>query len=246
MKEKLHGILLGKIRHNDRHNVITVFTRERGRMSFLSPAGATKRSRQTTSRLQLLSVFETDVSIVEGRDLLFPSSYAPERIWRSIWYDPIKSVLIMFLSEFLSRLLRDSPPDPTLWDYIVDSTDILDRATNTTEIANFHIAFLVRLMTLTGIRPDLSGYSEGMEFDMESGTMTTPWSGKSRGAKRIRTGEAAMLPVLSKINFRNARCFRFSGSQRNRLLDGILTYYSVHFPGCDNLKSLEVIREIFK
>lgn len=245
MKENIRGIVLGSIKHSDKHNVTNVFTRERGRMAFLTPVGASKRGRQSASRLMPLSVVDIQVNISATKELHIPSSISQALPWSTIYYDPYKSTVAIFLSEFLQRLLRDSPPEPLLWDFIRDSISLFDSTTNTMAIANFHITFLVSIMPMMGIQPDLDGYSEGMEFDMKAGTMVLPFSLQRERGLRIDAEKSAFLPILSRINYTNSQCFKFKGRERSELIDLILKYYGCHFPGCDCLKSLVVLREIF-
>lgn len=246
MKEKITGIVLGTVRHSDRHNVTGIYTRERGRLALLTPAGGSRQSRQTAACFQPLSVVEAQVNISPTRDLLVPTGVARTEVWRTLYYEPMKMTVAMFISEFLNRLLRDSPPESSLWDFILQSVRLLDATDNDTDIANFHITFLIGLMRMTGIFPDLSGYSEGMEFDMKSGRMVLPFSlqGSARGL-RVDARRAAFLPKLMRINYANSHRFRFSGKDRSEILNDILRYYGCHFPGCDHLKSLDILREIF-
>ncbi|MDE5851104.1 MAG: DNA repair protein RecO [Muribaculaceae bacterium] len=246
MKEKITGIVLGTVRHSDRHNVTGIYTRERGRMSFLTPAGSSRQSRQAAACFQPLSVIEAQVSINPTRDLHIPTATSRAEVWRTIYYDPMKMTVAMFLSEFLNRLLRESPPEPNLWDFILQSIILLDASDDNTAIANFHITFLIGMMRMTGIFPDLSGYSAGMEFDMKSGRMIMPYSlqGGARGL-RIDAERAAFLPKLMRINYANSHYFCFNGKERSEILNEILRYYGCHFPGCDHLKSLEILKEVF-
>lgn len=246
MKEKITGIVLGTVRHSDRHNVTGIYTRERGRLAFLTPAGTSRQSRQTASCFQPLSIIEAQVSISPTRDLHIPSAVTRSEIWRSIYYEPMKMTVAMFLSEFLNRLLRDSPAEPSLWDFIMQSVRLLDATDDITATANFHITFLVGMMRMTGIFPDLSGYTEGMEFDMKSGRMVLPYSLMGgRSGQRIDAERSAFVPKLARINYVNSHRFRLSGRERSEILDCILHYYGCHFPGCDRLKSLEILKEVF-
>lgn len=246
MKEKITGIVLGTVRHSDRHNVTGIYTRERGRMALLTPAGASRQSRQTAACFQPLSVVEAHVNISPSRDLLVPTATTRVEVWRTIYYEPLKMTIAMFLSEFLNRLLRDSPAEPMLWDFILQSIRLLDTTDDDTSTANFHITFLIGLMRMTGIFPDLSGYAEGMEFDMKSGRMVLPFSiqGGARGL-RIDARQSAFLPKLARLNYANSFRFRFNGKERSEILHHILRYYGCHFPGCDNIKSLDILKEVF-
>ena len=246
MKEQITGIVLGTVKHSDRHNVTGIYTRERGRMAFLTPAGNSRQSRQTASCFQPLSVVEAQVNISSTRDLHIPTAVARAEVWRSIYYEPVKMTIAMFLSEFLNRLLRDSPSEPSVWDFIMQSTKLLDTTDDSTSIANFHITFLIGLMRMTGIFPDLSNYTEGMEFDMKSGRMVLPFSIQSgiRGL-RIDAERSKFLPKLVRINYVNSHRFCFKGHERSEILNDILRYYGCHFPGCDHLKSLDILKELF-
>lgn len=245
MKEKISGIVIGIVRHSDRHNVVTVFTRERGRMAFLAPAGAGRSARVSSARLQLLSVFEAQVNVSAARELQFPSSFSLIKVWRTLYFDPMKSVVVMFLSEFLLRFLRDAPPEPILWDFIAGALELFDRSDNPAFCANFHIAFLISLLHFAGIAPDLTDFSPGMEFDMQSGIMVMPWSATTHRGKLIDADRSRLIPLLSRMNLRNASRFRFSGRERSEILDRLLSYYGTHFPGTDTLRSPSILRDLF-
>lgn len=245
MKENITGIVLGTVKHSDRHNITNIFTRERGRMAFLTPTGTSKLSRQISARLQPLSIIEAQANISSSRDIHNLSSIIPMKVWRTLYYQPLKSTVVLFLSEFLTRLLREAPPEPRVWDFIANSISILDATENRIAAANFHITFLVSMCYMMGIQPDLSGYQDGMEFDMKSGTMAYPFNATSPYSLRIDAMRSSFLPTLARINYANARHFRFSGKERSELIDSILKYYGQHFPGCDNLKSLQIMKEIF-
>jgi DNA repair protein RecO (recombination protein O) len=47
------------------------------------------------------------------------------------------------------------------------------------------------------------------------------------------------------MNFRNAGMFAMSRFERNRILDRLLEYYRLHFPGLGTVNSLDVLRTMF-
>ena len=96
-----------------------------------------------------------------------------------------------------------------------------------------------------GIYPDTSGYHDGMEFDMSAGRMVYPFQASASRAPRVDASRSALLPKIMRINYRNAARFRFSGRERSELLTQMIRYYGVHFPGSDNLKSLDVLTTVF-
>ena len=240
MIERITGIVLDTVKHSDRHNVVTLFTRERGRMSFLSPAGKGKSGLMRNARLMPLSVVTADINIHANRELQVLPTPQRAAVWHDLYFNPVKSSVAIFLSEFLNAYLRHSEADSNEWDFIFRSVESLDSARR--GMANLHLAFLIGLLPFAGIEPDLSGAGEGRWFDMRGGCFTPfpPPHGDS-----LRPEEARLLPLLSRMTAANSRAFRFSAAQRRRLLAGLLQYYSVHFPGLANLKSPSILTEVF-
>ena len=240
--ERIHGIVIDIVRHNDRHNVVTLYTRERGRVAFLSPASQGKAGRLRNARLQPLAAIAADVNFKGSRELQILGAVTPIEIWRDIYFNPAKSAIAMFLSEFLNTFLRQSEPDASLWDFIFRSVASLDAARGS--VANRHIAFLIGLLPHAGIQPDISDFDHNrlQWFDMRGGSFTP---GMPPHNDRLDPPEANAIPLLSRITARNASRFRFSGADRRRILLGIIRYYSVHYPGLGNLKSPAILAETF-
>ncbi len=238
--ERIEGIVIDTVKHNDRHNVVTLFTRTRGRMAFLSPVGTSKQGRMRNARLLPLSVIETQVNIRQNRELHNLGAITPVEIWREIYFNPVKSSLTIFLSEFLNRYFRDASPEPTAWDFIIASIRALDNLTE--GVANFHIWFLIRFLDIAGITPDLSDYEVGDRFDMRNGNLI---AGMAMHRDVLTSAETAVLMKLSRITLANLRAYRFRGPERRLLLDRILRYYAIHFPGLSSLKSPDILSELF-
>lgn len=239
-REKIQGIVIDIVKHNDKHNVVTLFTRTRGRMAFLSAAGGGKTTRMRNARLMPLSVVETDINIHQNRELHILGTIAPLELWRDLYFNPIKSSLVLFISEFLNKYLRDSSPDDTAWDFIVSSLRTLDLLTS--GLANFHIWFLIHFLPIAGIYPDLEHYEKGDAFDMRAGI---PVADDHLHRDILSPEETAIMIKLSRMTLGNMHKFKFSGAERTKLIDRLLHYYAIHFPGLSSIKSLDVLSEVF-
>lgn len=245
MIEKIEGIVIDKIRHNDTHNVVTLYTLTRGRMAFLSPVGKSKSGRTRNATLSLMSVVGASVNIRGDRELHTLRNPEPLRLWHGIYASPVKSSLIFFLAEFSNRLLRQYPADEKLWSFINGSLEHLD-VMSEAEVANFHLAFLIGLLPLAGISPAVSSWKPGDRFDMLSGEMVTDNHPMFLQRRRLLSeSQSSMVPKLLRMNFSNMRRFRFSRTGRQELLDHILDYYACHLPLSREFKSLTVLREMF-
>ena len=245
MIEKIEGIVTDVIKHNDTHNVVTLFTRSRGRMAFLVPVGKTKSGRMRNAVLSLMAVVSADINVREGRELHTLRQVQPLRLWHAIYSHPVKGSLLFFLTEFCNRLIRQYPPDEALWAAIMEALEKLD-ALPSGRIANFHISFLVKLLTVTGIRPAVSEWQDGMLFDMLSGEMVDRTHPEFlRRRQLLNEKESRAVVPLLRMNYRNMALYRFTRSQRNAAINRLLGYYSIHLPLGTDFKSLPVLRDLF-
>lgn len=240
--ERITGIVIDTVKHSDKYNVVTLYTREYGRMTFLSSAGTGKTGKLRKARLMPLSVISSEVKLVANREIQFLGAVSPVVLWRDLYFNPFKSSLIIFLSEFLNKFLRQTVSDPGLWDYIYMSLQSLDATKRS--VSNRHISFLIGLLPHAGIEPKLDVASdENREwFDMREGILTARYPGHG---DIIGPPESGSIKGLMRITTYNCHAYRFSGLQRRKLLKEILHYYDVHYPGLSQLKSLGVLSEIF-
>ncbi len=238
--EKITGIVIDIVRHTDRANVITLFTSTRGRLSFISPVGKGRTGLQRNSRLMLLSAIEVDVNFRENRPLQMLGRIAPAAIWRNIYFDPVKSSIAMFMSEFLNRYLRDAQPDSPLWEYTLRMISLLDEAGK--ETVNVHLAFLKGCLYFAGIYPEISDYESGDYFDMRSGLAVAE---RPDHRDFLIPSEAARFMALLHSDLMDSAVYRILPGGRREALGWLLRYYSVHFPGLSSLKSPAILAELF-
>lgn len=241
MAEKITGIVLNVRKYNDRNCIVTLYTRERGRLAFISPIGNGKASNVRRARLQPLSVISTDLNYKPINDLQRLGSISPSEIWSDIYFHPTKRTISLFISEFLYRLLNATMPDSQLFDFLVDSFRLLDNLK--TGISDFHIPFLVSLLTFSGIQPDVSDYRPDYVFDFASGAFVAEFDAKG---PFLKGKEAEAVNFIIRLNFSNMKSLRLNPMTRRQILYALLNYYSYHFPGLGSLKSPEVLREIFE
>ena len=190
-------------------------------------------------------------------------------------FSPIKSTLALFLAEFLSAALREEKENTPLYHYIESSLQWLDLADSPASIANFHLSFLMHLSRFIGIYPNLdvsgnlnpnpplsavnsplstvhcplstlnsqlSTLNSQLYFDLLAGTYCDR---QPSHAHFLRNEEARVLPVLFRMNYPTMHLFRLSRRERQRILHVLNEYYRLHVPGFPELKSLEILQELF-
>ena len=243
MKEVVRVITLRKTRYSDRHSVLSAFSRERGRISLLVPEGTGAKVAAVKALTMSLSVVECEVDISPGRDIFPASRMMAVSALPSIHTHPVKQLVTMFLAETIGGLLRDSTADESLFDYIVESLKAFDAMTDPVSIANFHLWMIYGMGRMAGIEPDIASWKEGCWFDFNDGVfrMTKPLAGRS-----LDPDEAAALGRISRMTADNISAFRFTRQERNRAIDLMIEYLSVHYSpvGASSLTTLGILREV--
>lgn len=241
MYQKISGVALRTIKYNERNSILSAWTAELGRVSLLMPAGAGAESRRRRALTMPLSLFEGQVDVRPGREIMPVRDMRAAAITPSLSSHPIKITIAMFLAEVLSAVLNEyGQADAAMWQFISESITSLDSADDG-QLANFHLLFLYRLGILLGIEPDVSTWQQGHTFDLVDGIFR---AGAPTHGKYIESAEANAIIALSRLTFRTLHLLRLTHDQRTRLLDGILQYYTLHYASLGNLRSLEIVRTL--
>lgn len=212
--------------------------RDLGRISFLNNDGKSKESRRRKALLQPGSVFDAIIDYRPNRSLQTLREISPARVTFSD--NPAKQSVIYFVCDFVYSLLNDYPADSLLFDYVENFIRSVDNSRRS--VANAPIAFLVGLLPIVGIEPDMSTYFPGSMFDFSSGVfrISPSLSGKSLSAE-----ESAYMPALLRMTSINMHIFKLSREGRNHILDTLLDYYTAHFGPLRQLPTLPILRSLF-
>ena len=95
---------------------------------------------------------------------------------------------------------------------------------------------------LSTFNSQLSTLNSQLYFDLLAGTYCDR---QPSHAHFLRNEEARVLPVLFRMNYPTMHLFRLSRRERQRILHVLNEYYRLHVPGFPELKSLEILQELF-
>ena len=166
MFENLDCIALRTVRYSDSRNILTAYSRQRGRVTVSIPAGSGRTAMRTRALTMPLSVFQCVADVRPDRDILQIRDMRSAPV--SFLEGPVRSTLGLFIADILAALLREPQRDVTLYDFILYSREQIAGASGTA-LANMHLCFLLRLQHFLGIEPDWSTYTGGAIFDMADG-----------------------------------------------------------------------------
>ena len=240
MQYKTQGVVLFTSRYSDTFSIAHVFTRDFGRMAYLLPKSSGKKSKIKASLFFPLSVLNMEVEHLPLREIQRLKEVEREFPLYEICTDEVKISISFFLSEFLSKMLRETHESKPLFDYLKQSVHILEKAHR--GLGNFHLAFMFGLTRFLGIFPNLDNYRSGAYFDLLNGIFVQQIPSHPH---YLNQAQSTYLRVFCRIDYSNMHLFRMSRAERNVLIDYLLAYYRLHMYNFPPLKSLEVLRELF-
>lgn len=239
MNERMECIVLRVIPHNERSVIVTCYSDLAGRISFVSPGGNGREARRRRALLMPLGVVEC-VGCSTGSDLLRVRDVSRPMGIDDFSLNPMKSVVALFVADLLETLTRNEERDPYLYQFMRNAIGHLGRA-GQRATANFHLALMAGLIRHAGIEPDLSTYRKGSYLDLRDGIFrATP----PLHENFLDVEESRRAYTFCHLNLANSRFFRMNHAGRNRAMDVMLEYISLHLRDVRNLKSIEVVRSL--
>lgn len=239
MLTKHAAIVLRVIKYNEKTDIADLLTRE-GKVSFLIPASRSHKSKVRRNLFQPLSVLEIEADIrrrcelhrIKELRLLLPVA--------NISSNPFKTAMAFFIAEFLGRIMKPEDDCGTFFDYVLSSIEWLDGAGS--GYANFHLVFLVKVSRFLGLQPSMRGYVDGMCFDLQSScfvdaSVSLPYMLTADETKAFRT--------IMRLNYSDMHLFKMSREQRNRCMELLLMYYTIHITDLSDMKSVSVLKSLF-
>lgn len=241
MLQTTAGIVLRTMKYKDSAMLVDVYTEGMGRATFIVKTPRNRKSGFRSSLFQPLSLVELDFEIRPRTAIYKVSEAKLLHPFVSIPFDPCKSAIALFLSEFLYRAIQEEMENPSLYAYLWHSICWLDTCQQ--GYANFHLVFLMRLSRFLGLYPNLEDYTPGACFDLLNACFTPLPPQQHR--YYIEADESARLVTLMRMNYDTMHLFAMNRQERARCLSVLNDYYRLHLPNFPVLKSLEILKELF-
>ena len=228
------AIVISKLKYKDNDLILKLLTRELGVCNFLVRNPAGKKRNKIINYFQPLTILNIEFENRNKSKLNYLKDVEIEYVFKSIHFDIKKSVVVLFISEILNRILNFQEKDELLFDFISDSFILFDK----NKSQNFHLFFLIHLTKYFGLFPQTDNI-KGLYFDLEQGVFSV-----EKPPKHYIGG--ANLDVFKKllgIKFDQINDINITNNMRRDLIDDIIAYYKYHFESFSNLKSIDVIRK---
>lgn len=236
MNVKDIGLVLQNIKYADKKNIIKVFTKQHGLITCLARVSKSNSSKIRPSNLMNMNLVEIEFNLKQNKDIQLLTEVNCYYVYDSIHKNIHKLSIVQFINEVLNKTVKEQSAQEELFEFVSESLIQLDGMMGS--VSNFHHYFLIDLLKHFGFEPSNNYDQYNKYFDCREGKFCPvefpgPIGLNEKSSELLSMALSSDL-VSSKLN----------NAQRSDLLESILSYYRFHIPGFNDLKCLEVLKEV--
>lgn len=224
--QNISALILTVRKHTGNNVVVDCYTREKGRMAFIY--AFTKSNKGHRALISPMNWVSFSISDSVKTPLARPKELQPLHLYKSIGTNPIKNLVMLFLSETISHTIKEEHPDEDMFLFFENALLYYDELQENYD--NFHLSFLVGLAALLGIAPPV-------DSDQITDNLYAMWKGKMSAMERENFKQVCLAPINQCHNI------QLSGIERSKQLNIILDYLQHYAPGFKIPKSLALFRD---
>ena len=226
------AIVLQAIKHGDKKFILKLYTHNNG----LVTASVALNKNIRSSNIFALSLINVELILKQNKDVHQVTEVSSYYILSNISNSFSKLSIAQFLNEILIKAIKESATNSHLFEFIESCLIYLNDTE--TEFVNLHLYFLIEFTKFFGVEPQNNYSAQTPYFDCREGQFSSTSLAYPLG---LGKEDSILFAEFLKIN---ALKSKISNEQRQIILDVLLAYYRLHFPGFSNIKSLEVLKEI--
>ena len=223
MLHKTRGIVLGHIKYGDTSIISKIYTEEFGLQTYIINGVRSKSSKNKIALFQPLTLLDMVVYYKENRDINRISEIKCNTVFHSIPFEQKKICIVIFISELLSKTIKEHHSNKELFEWILHSIAYLDEVSEKYE--NLHLQFMIQLAAFLGFSP---GSVEDIIEEI-----------------RISLTEEEKNSMECLMTAAPDEYVRIDNQTRRHLLDCLIRYYAVHIDNFGTINSLSVLQEVF-
>ncbi len=224
--------------HTDHKMIVHIFTSEYGYKSYIHYFSLRKNRKKHSLSLHPMSVVELVAEQKNNASLEYIKEVQLIHTSNPYEFDVLKSSVVQFLNEILLKILCQCGCDEDMYLYIENS---LVNFQHKEFSPDFHLRFLLHLTKYFGCFPE-NNYSEKYKtFNCQTACFD------DNGSNPAETEISAWIHILlNQELFSNDKELKPPYHLRNKILQSILSYYTMHISNVKGLKSLEVLNVILR
>ena len=239
MLKQSRGIVLNYVKYSESGIIARVFTEEFGLQSYSAKGVRSKRSKTKIALFEPLTQVEIVAYQKDNKTIHNLKEIRAYYSYQSIPLDLHKRSILIFLDELLIKTLKEESPVQALFEWLSHALTWFDLDEGNP--MNFHLVFMMQLTRFLGFYPKKEPAPNYQFFNLESGLFT---SSRPNSPSFIEGETAMYFNALHESSFEDAAKLDFTSAQRRKLLDTLIIYYKLHFPGFGEIKSIDVLKTV--
>jgi len=228
MLYKTRGIVLNYIKYRETSVVAKIYTKDFGIQSYIINGIRSHKSKKGLALLQPLTLLDLVVYHSKRHDALQRiSEFKPSFTFQSIPFNIKKSTMALFITELLSKVLKNEEEQGHVFEYLDQIIQYLDSKSENFE--NLHLQLMVQLTRFIGF-----GIPGRKELEQDN------------ILQKVNTSFDEIFDMTILLNNSEiANELIISNKLRQDVLTYIINYYCQHVEGFKEMKSMEVLSKIF-
>lgn len=241
MLSRINGIVLQTVKYSENSLIVKIYTEQKGLQSYFINSVKSKKSRFKQVYFQPLTILEYVATDSGKRDIHSIREISINPPYKTIPVDISKSSQALFIAEVLTKVLKESEPNYSLYCFIKGSLEFLDNLNKAN--ADFHLLFLVNLAVHLGFAP-LNNYSaDSCHFNMAEGKFEKQ---RIAGIAYIEEPLSRLFSEILNSTYEQGQSLRLNYGQRKDLLMKILEFFRIHISSFGYCHSQAVLEEVFQ
>lgn len=239
MQIKTRAIVFRTVKYGETSLIADLFTEEKGLHTFILSGVRSARAKFSPGLLQPMSVIEVVTYFGENHAMHRIKEVSAAVIFQHIPFELRKGSVALFLAEICRKTVRETEPDPVLFDFLLRTLEFLDKTDR--PVANIHLHFLLELASLLGFLPGGEASEATPFFDLQEGVFC-----EIRPAHSffLSENEARAVHQLLGKGIENCHEIAIDRPLRKSLLRQILLFYKLHLDQFGEVNTPEVLEMV--
>jgi DNA repair protein RecO (recombination protein O) len=234
------GIILHAIKYGETSIIAHIYTITHGRKTFIITNTRYKKNR-SAQLFQPLTMVNFEFYYKETHEIHRIKEIHSLWPYSSIPFEAAKSSIAFFIAEVLYKTLKEEEPNAELFSFLIHSLQTFDAIKQ--QLSLFHLVFLIKLSAYLGIFPYQNFSETDTIFDMLNGRFTNSFPAHPY---YLEQPWSSMFWQIMQTDYNQLSGITISVIQRRTLLENIIQYYQLHFDSLGNLKSYEVLKDLYR
>lgn len=241
MLHHTRGIVIRVTDYRETSVIAKVYTEKFGIQSYIINGVKRKKSQFKLNMLQPLTLLSMIVYHKDNKGLNRVSEIRQEPLLTSVPYDMKKISVVFLINDIIGKVIRESEPNKTLFNFLYNSVLFLDQTAETIE--SYYISFMVHLAKELGFAPNGKFSEQKKYFNLKEGVFQNSipehphWMPPETSEKFFH---------LMQTPLEKSFTLNFSPAERKQLRAALLNYYRLHVEGFTASRSQKIMEEVWE